>query len=155
MLSRDSQRYTVQFEQQMKQDTNPLQLMIDSAVYICKNCEQKQEKYVFERFKLSTVLCFDSITVNLIKWECIRLILVFRLNKLHSVVCGVDLKPSIVRLKYEADENRKRNKAAIVGKRKLMIERANETLQENPKGKIKWIITSFSFAYIPYLPLFL
>lgn len=61
-------------------------------------------------------------------------ITVFRLSKLYSAVCDSDMRPSIVRLKIEANENRKRNKDIIVENRKEMIKRANETVQQNPKS---------------------
>lgn len=60
--------------------------------------------------------------------------MVFRLSKLRSVVSGVYLRPSIVRLKSEANENRKRNNDTTVEKRKSMIKQANETMQQDPKG---------------------
>lgn len=59
----------------------------------------------------------------------------FRLNELHSVVCGVDFRSSILLLKCEASENQNRNKDVIIEKRKSMINRANATLQRDPKGK--------------------
>lgn len=62
-------------------------------------------------------------------------ITVFRLTDMHSSVCVDDLQSQVMRLKIEADDNRKRDQDIIIEKRKAMIQRANETVQRHPESK--------------------
>lgn len=59
---------------------------------------------------------------------------VSRMTALYSEVSGVGLRPAVVRLRYEANENEIRTQDGIIENRRKMIDRANETLKRNPKG---------------------
>lgn len=82
-------------------------------------------------------------------FDCYQL-LTFRLNVLHSKVCGVGLKQVVACLKHLATETEKRNKDMILENRNVMIERVKATLARNPKGNWKKASIPFDsiFVYI-------
>ena len=60
--------------------------------------------------------------------------MVFRLEAVHEKVCGVALRPPIVRLKYEVSQNRKCDKDITIEHRKSIIKKTNDSLQGIPMG---------------------